>query len=272
VLIGAVALAALLAALYYFLLPRFWTGRTAETSRPSVSLSDGGEAPVPDAPTGGAAPPPAPQTPSRLPLQLEAPIPAGRFTHQSFFRKGADRTLALTVGASVKTAADLQTYAQKLTQLLAPVSKTPSLVEVELKKPDGAAASFGEFMYEIKTAFFAQWFVAENFSPDVTFFTYKDAKGLWPGFVLQLKPGKNWLFLTAEIIQIEESPGLETLFAVQPGARAPAGFTDETLGEVQARALSYTGNPSARFTYGWFQNYFVVATSRDAFLEALKRL
>ena len=273
VLVGAVVLAVAAVTFYYFVLPRLKQsgGRTVNPPPPTA---DDGSAPAPDTPSGAVSSPPPTAPPSSIvsPPHLEPPLPAPRFTHQSFFRKNADQTLTLTIGGTIRTAADLQTYAQKFTNLLAPVSKLPAFVEVRLQKPDASAASFGEFMYELKTAFFAQWFVAENFNPDVTFFAFKDKNGSWPGFVLQLKPSKNWLFLKAEIVQIEESPGLETLFIAQPGTRAPAGFVDETIGEVQARTLSYVANPNARFIYGWFQNYFVVATSREAFLEALKRL
>lgn len=195
------------------------------------------------------------------------------FIHQSFFRKDVDEVLTLVVkkGPAI-SATELQTYGQKLFNLVSSINSTSTFFEILIKLDNQpmAAAKFSELVGSIIDVNFLN----ENFYPDFTAFVYKDENGFWPGYIFKLLPGKNWLFLKDHpaIINIEKSSKLNLLFLAPPGSENPRGFEDIVILNQSFRALSYK-NPAAKFIYGWVVGgYFILSTSENSLKEALIRL
>jgi hypothetical protein len=199
------------------------------------------------------------------------PIPQGAFAHISAFRAPAEQVIPFVISGDVTSAADLQTYTQKISSSLSTIKQNASFLEVLATKSDGSGASFGEFMYSIQTNLLDQGVFAENFDPDFTFFIYRDSNGYWPGFILKLKPTKNWLYIKDEIARIENATARDAIFLTVPGAPSADGFKDDAVGDVSVRNLNYS-NPSASFMYAWIRDRLFISTSRAGFQEALSKL
>lgn len=195
------------------------------------------------------------------------------FIHQSFFRKNVDEVLTLNIKRGpALSAEDLQTYGQRLSNLISSVNSTSTFFEIAIKVDNQpmTAAQFSELLGSIIDINFLN----ENFNPDFTAFVYKDKNGFWPGYVFKLLPNKNWLFLKDQpaIINIERSDKLNLLFLSPPGSESSRGFEDETILNQPFRVLNYK-NQGAKFIYGWVVGgYFVLSTSRGGLEEALARI
>lgn len=263
---AAVAVA-VMALILYFLFSSFFSSEDPATT-PDTGNS-GTSFPIATSSTGGQQP--SPNVPAGNPPVLSTPVPVGPFEHQSFLRKPVDETLSMTLGEKPQNASQILTFPQRLARTLSTAKASSASIELKTQSPTGAALSIGEFFYHVNAALMDQRFLAENFNPDFTAFLIKDKGGFWPSYVLQLKPEKNWLFVTPEISRLESSTSLEVLFAVDPGSRVSGGFKEETLAGQQARILSYS-NPNAQFIYGWLRNYFIISTSRAAFDATVQRL
>lgn len=195
------------------------------------------------------------------------------FIHKSFFQKDVDEVLTLVVKKGPALSAnDLQTYNQRLFNLISSASSTSAFFEILIKLDTQpiTAAQFSELVGSIVDTNF----LSENFYPDFTAFVYKDENGLWPGYIFKLLPNKNWLFLKDHpaVVNIEKSNKLNLLFLSRPGNESSQGFEDEVILNQSFRALNYK-NQGAKFIYGWATGgYFVLSTSRAGLEEALTRV
>jgi hypothetical protein len=196
-------------------------------------------------------------------------------THVSFFKKPADGavTLTLSSGGATASAADLQTFNQKLLAALA--NTTGTLMEVVAKGSDGKDLSAANVLAQANNEVLDPQFLTAHFTPDMTFFVYRDKAGLWPGYVLSLNPSENWLFLKNDVAKIESSPNIGNFFLTDPGAPARSGFTDSAISGTTVRELPFTNagtNAADTFVYGWYQGYLLVSASANGFAAAIARL
>ncbi len=228
------------------------TQKAAPTNTAALSTSGNGSS---------VAPPPA--------------AAAGPFTHLSFFKMPADQVLTLTLspGGPASSAADLQTFNQKLTALLAGANKNAALIEIKVKDAQGNGVPVSDILAAENAEVFGPQFLAAHFNPDTTFFVYRDKNGFWPGYVLSLAIGENWLFLEKDVAKLESSPSLANFFLQDVGAPAPGGFTDATVSSTAVRVLTFPNSSApAAFTYGWFQVRLILSTSENGFLQAINHL
>lgn len=217
----------------------------------------------------------APPTTSPVPTTTPTSSPVSAAGHASFFKKAVDETIVVTFPApgSIKTAADLQGYGQRMLAALTPVNKAASFVEVDAKSSDGHDLSITELLAAAGASdVINPQLLAAHFNPDATFFVSRDAAGSWPGYVIALKPGENWLFLKGDVSKLEASKSIPLLFLKDIGAESPDGFSDGTVGSTTIRTLGFTGSPSARFVYGWTGSYLILSTSQAGFVQAMQRL
>ncbi|RJQ28919.1 hypothetical protein C4571_02675 [Candidatus Parcubacteria bacterium] len=191
------------------------------------------------------------------------------FEHLSFFRAPAQETLTLFLSGPAASASDLWTYGQKITSLLNSANRASTFFEITIRNQDGSAAPVTAFFEAIDGAVLDPQFVLTNFNPDFTYFMYRDQFGSWPGYILELKSGQNWLFLSEDVSQIEISPKISNLFLGFIGKPRTDGFVDDTAGGQPVRTLLFEGGTS--FTYGWFRGYLIMSTSKDGLREALGR-
>ena len=106
------------------------------------------------------------------------------------------------------------------------------------------------------------------FNPDFTFFTYTNASGTWPGFVLKLATGTTADSAKTAIKKIEMNNELNTLFLVDPGA--PKTWKDGKFGTFSGRYLTYS-LLGASLNYGWNGDTLIVSTNYAGAQEAAKR-
>lgn len=193
-----------------------------------------------------------------------------RFDHRSFLKKAPDGRFVLRVGSVAASASDLSTYSQKVIALLGNAKPASTLFEIAVQDSEGGPVSIRDFLGAIDAQVVSQDFLEGNFNSDFTYFVYKDKNGYWPGYILELKPGKNWLFLRSDTLVLEASPKLANLFLVDPG-NIQGTFADGVVSGQPVRAAVFT-KPGAVLTYGWFRGYFIVGTSQDGLKRALEHL
>jgi len=208
------------------------------------------------------------------------PLAAQSFVHHSLFSKPVDQLLTLTVRSSAESASDLQTFSQKVTNLLAGAKPTTNLFEINVKNADGEDLDVNETMALADTAVLDPQFLSAHFNTDATFFVYsakggsasggKDKNGLWPGYIVALKPTENWLFLKNDIQKLEKSSKVNNFFFSSPGDRV-GDFKDDVVSGQPVRVLQFTA-PGAIFIYGWFRGNLILSVSLDGLKSALARL
>ena len=230
----------------------------------------GGRASVGVAPAATTSAP----APVAAPVPMNPPVTTGPFIHATLFRKQADQTLLLTLslGGAATTAQDLESFSQKLSGLLAGANKNARMIEVAMEGTDGHGVAAGDVLAQANASFLSAQALAD-FNPDATFFAYQDQNGFWPGMVLALNPGNNWLFAENDVQPLESSPAFANLFLSNVGAPAAGGFTAGTVGSTTVRSVAFpNANPPATFLYGWYQSYLIISTSRNGFAAAMNLL
>ncbi len=218
----------------------------------------------------GTAPPATSSAPSSssVPSSLSAP-----FIHASLFKKPADQTLIFTLGTAgtATSAADLQTFAQKLAALLASARKNAGVIEVAVQTPDKHGVAAGDLLAAMNAPILSAQALA-HFNPDATFFVYQDQNGFWPGLILALNPGESPATAGADVTALESSSNITNFFLTNVGAPV-GGFVDGTTGTSTVRVLQFVNaTPPAYFVYGWDRNYLILSGSEDGFSAAVARL
>ncbi|MBI2033605.1 MAG: hypothetical protein HYT13_00695 [Candidatus Liptonbacteria bacterium] len=199
------------------------------------------------------------------------PLTTPEFTHRSFFRATPDEVLKFVIPGEAVSAAELQTFGQRVLNLLAETNSNSKFLEIEVQDQNGGHPAISEFFSSINVKSLSSDFLLTNFNPDFNMFVYRDQNGSWPGYLLELKPGKSWLFFGAEIEKLERSPDLENLFLTSPGVRSNIGFKDGLSKNQPVRILSFTA-PGAAFVYLSIKGYLIFSASLPGLEEAIRRL
>lgn len=255
IIIAALALIAVAAYLVYRLSSGF-------------SFLGGGAAPVELPPLSGNRTG-SPPTPPTIQPPLAGPSP---FMHKSLFRTPADQILTLNVpSGSTSQAANLQTFNQRILNLLKSVNPTSTIVEFDVQDLNKEDLVVSTVWSLAGTDVIDPAVLAAHFNPDATYFVYKDKTGFWPGYILALKPGDNWLFVEPDVAKLELSPKVPDFYLGATGTPSPDGFTDFPIGSKRVRIINFS-NPTSTFIYGWFGNDLVLSTSINGLKEALTRL
>ncbi len=207
-------------------------------------------------------------SPTLPPVPPSVTIP--KFDHKSFFKKPADTVLEIKFNYPVTSVLDLETYNQKISNLLQGSRSTSTLVELEVKGGNDRPLALSQFWTASGIRLLPEDFWAQEFNPDFTFFVFRNKDGDWPGLVTKFVEGRSWLVLKNRIVAMESSADLEELFVVAPGNRF-GGFADTLVSGQPARALEFS-KPSTRFVYGSFHNYLLISTSLEGLKEAVARL
>ena len=221
-----------------------------------------------DNPEGGAPPissavPPRTELP---PLVPDLEPTATTITHVSFFRLAPGESVELTARTGPATSAEnLQTFSQRFSALAGRMRE--SFGEVLVRGENGQLAA-GDFFSRIDAALLPPDFLAENFNQDFTAFMYKDAKGAWPGYVLQLKKSATPVLVIPKINPAIESAAPEkiaNLYLAPPAVPSSPAFKDVSIDEKPFRILSF--GKGIEFIYGWFNNSLLVLSTSRAGLE-----
>jgi hypothetical protein len=214
---------------------------------------------------------PSAATTTQTPAAPASASISSTFVHRSAFRKPPDQTFMLSVVSAATNASELQTFYQRLNNLLSSASPTSTFFEIDVKGNDGRDININEIFSLSDGAVLDPQLLSDNFSLDATFFVYKDKNGFWPGYVLALQSSKNWLFLKDDVAKLESSPKIRNLFLSSPGEPLAPGFKDDTADDQPIRVEVFSA-PGASFSYGWYHGYLILSTSEDGFKQALARL
>lgn len=236
----------LLGALGYFLYPLF--ARNSGT----LPVSDGDSNSTPSLP------------------EVPGDVLFPKFTHESFFRRSGDQVIDMNIKFTATQITDLENYDQKINRLLSETQEPQALIEFIARREGGQHLSLSEFFEYSSNHVFTSDFIEQNFNRDFTFFVYKDKNGFWPGFIVQLKKGKNWVVVKPEVSRIEKSENLGDFFISPPGDQI-GDFKDILISGQVARISKYS-KPSANLVYGWFHDYIVISASDEGLRAAIERL
>lgn len=214
----------------------------------------------------------APVTPGGYPTSPTSSVnvvPSTNFVHRSFFLAPPDATVTFVEGAAAANAAELQSYSQRITSLLSPSTTNGFFFEVAMQQSGGKAMSFNYFLTFVNAPILDANFLKNNFNEDFTYFVYRDSSGYFPGYILQLKPGKDARLLYDDTAKLESSSQIQNLFLSFSGSSL-GGFSSGLVGNESVRTQQFS---NATFLYGWFQDkYLIISTSHSGFTEAVSRL
>ena len=146
----------------------------------------------------------------------------------------------------------------------------PGLTEVTFTTgTNNAPAALPGFITALTPGFANAGNAALLFEDDFTAFTYKDAQGVWPGYVLSLKPDFKADDLRAWFAGLEKSP-LSNFFIVNPGTMAP--FKDGTVNGKYADRYSGGTTPGASLGYLMLpqQSKVIISSSFTGIKESLR--
>jgi hypothetical protein len=215
-------------------------------------------------------------TPSSTAGGAGTPVATTTFTHISLFKKPVDQTIALAFSSvgSATSSASLQSFSQKFAAALGPAPKTlPALIEVNVKDANGNGVSIEDILSAASQAVLDKAFLEANFNPDATTFVYRDKYGSWPGYVIALQPGKNWLFLQSDVAKLESSPETENFFLIDPGKPSADGFTDSLIASGAVRVLPFLdASVPTYFVYGWSNGNLILSASQGGYAAAVAHL
>lgn len=186
--------------------------------------------------------------------------------HVSYFAKEPDERIKIAIGEVVGGIP--QTYPGQLYDALRRVSPSSSLIEVELTEASGGALAWTRFLNLIEAPLLTADIWQRRFEQDFTFFVEQTSEGLWPGYVLKIRPGQSSFILKNEIIALENQlEAVRKLFLTPPGS-AVGQFRDVQIGGQAFRSLQF--NSRANLFYGWpYGQYFILSTSETGLKRAL---
>jgi len=210
---------------------------TSETNVPPVTESS---TPITSAPTSTE-----PQTPPEI-------------IHASLFKNSADVTAEISLSSLT-----LGTYKSSIENATADV---PLFKEI-IFRSDNKVLSFDELMQFLAPQTFTD--TKTDFNQDVTFFTYTDSDGTWPGFVVKLSPTSNKDALQTKIKTLESNGESKNLFFSDPGIIGE--WNDGKVGTFSGRYSQFSLK-GASFNYFFTNNSLVVSTNYLGAKEALNRL
>lgn len=211
-------------------------------------------------PLVAGAPEPAPTTPP--PPAAVTPAPPAAPQHVSAFVNDPAARVSQTVVAPLTKAA--------VTELLNTTAATAAAGTTEVvMTSDGAPVAFGAFLPTVAPSLAETPKTSELFANDFTAFIFKNAAGVWPGYVADLQPGFNPESLKTWFTNLEKA-SLAEFFMVSPGALQPfkAGMVNN---KYENR---YAAGKTAGASFGYLilpeQNKVVISTSFDGLKEALR--
>lgn len=214
--------------------------------------------------------PPSREIPAAVAPGASSPATAA-WVHQSFFRLSADETVTIALGLATTTAG-IQPYNQELARRIAAAATSSTFFEIVLEEASGQPLSWSGLLTFLNVAFIEQGIWEANFKPDFTAFVYLDKSGIWPGYVVQLKPNKTPLLLHSDIVKLETAASDIRKFFLGSLGEPAGAFKDDQVNGQPIRSLGFV-TPGASFSYGWFYNsYLVFSTSLDGLRQAVQRL
>ncbi len=253
-----VTLIGLAAVVYFFVLPMFLSDGS-EPVNEGTPAAEEQVIPPAEEPVIPPAEPPAATSTEGIP---EAGVPKMPVVevHASLFATPADLSAEATLG-EVTADAVKKAFEASLVEV-------PVLREMVFKGSDGKVLAFENIVPLFMSSTFSSTTNA-LFSPDATFFSYTDNKGVWPGFALKLASDADLTVAKAAIQTIEANNEFAALFLTSPGT--PTTWKDGKVNDTAARYIPFSAQGIA-FNYAWFDRTLIVSTSYAGAQAAAKKL
>jgi|GEM_PF-6388938 len=208
----------------------------------------------------------ASSTASSLPTASSAALPATLGEHRTQLARPAPFSLSFPLEAQ---AGELKTHFQLIREGLDRIPGAMRVAEINPTDAAGRPLSFAGFLDLVGApSLLPRTALADAIAPDFTLLAVRGQGGFSAAYVLSLKPESTWVYAEPEVRRLEESTEIPNVFLQLPGNPDALGFRDDTLEEYPIRSESYL-NPASTFSYGWFKNRLVIATSRQALQESL---
>lgn len=204
-------------------------------------------------------------TPAPAVVPTSTPAPATTtpaLIHKSFFAIPAAQTIPVSFNP-VDGILGLKTAL--VTAI--PSNATSGLYEAVVSDKSGNALS-SSVILPIITSSAPSSSVATYFQPDFTLFLYKDAQGIWPGYILALSSTSSMNLVQALLTKVESAADLANFYLSDPGTFA--AFKDGKLGTYLTR-YAVSANKDA-FNYGFFGSYLVLSDSYNGMKAAVADL
>lgn len=252
-----IALLGVLALAYFFIYPRFFAPATpaapvTQTNEPATS------APLPSTPAATTSLPVSTTTTSTLSVaesQFQTVI-----LHSSLFKKSADAVSEVTPTAMTSDAIK--------TAITSNPVQVPMLKEIVFKNSIGKVYAASSILPLFTPAVFTASTTA-YFEPDMSFFTYVDQTGAWPGVVLKLASGAKLADAKTAIKGLETDNEITSLFLSDPGNIG--SWKDGKVSTFIARYVPFSVKGNA-FSYAWLNNYLVISTNYAGAQSAAAKL
>lgn len=199
---------------------------------------------------------------------------AASLSRRGIFRRPLERSASFAIVGAIQNIDDLKTPAQRLQEALAAIPRvaatSSSLIQIIPTDTGGTPIPLSQFISLFDATVLDPQFFSTRFEDQFVMFGYQDARGWWPGYILNLRGSENWLFLQGDVRALESSSKIQNFYVSSPGDPKNK-FYDIKIGEVSARAMDWTGVPTS-FVYGWFRGYLILSTSRQGLEAVLPRL
>ena len=210
-------------------------------------------------------PPPAPpvETPTSTPTSTLEVLPPPE-PYVSLFKTSISATTEVTLTGFLSLT-DIQSSFGSAT------STTSTIKEVVWRDDQEKLLTFEQITSLIVPQILSTTTV-QMFNKNFTAFAYGDSRGVWPGYIFELKDGTTLATAEANFKnEFEKTPAetLKNFFAADPGA--PQTWKQGKTGTILNRYLVFP-ELNTSLNYAWVQNKLLISTSYDGFKEALKNL
>ncbi len=204
--------------------------------------------------SNSSAPAPAPTSQSTQP----APTPTALAPHASaFVLEPSSRNTIQPATLDSATIADLL-------KAQGAATANKAITEIIVKSASGQVP-FATYLAAIEPNFLDASSANTWLADDFTAYIYKDAKGIWPGYIVKLKTDANQDSFAQWIAALEKND-LSGFFVTAPGKLSV--FKNGTYKTISDRYA--TGAGGASFSYAVINGSLVINTSFDGLKEAVR--
>jgi hypothetical protein len=207
----------------------------------------------------------SPPTTTPAPGSGLASLPQTVGQHASLLTRRPDYTGTFPLEAPAGT---LKTHIQLMREALERIPGAARTAEITPTNAAGQPLSFPGFA----TAISAEDLIPaeayrSNLRDDFSMLVVRGQGGLSVAYVLELQENSAWLYAEPGVRNLEATASLPSIFLQPPGTRT-GPFSDDVVADQKVRSVTFE-DPDATFTYGFFKNRLVIATSRPALDQAL---
>jgi len=150
---------------------------------------------------------------------------------------------------------------------------TPKIFSLLIKNKNGSLVSWNEFLKALNINFY-QDNIWDNFSKEFIGFIYQNEKGIYPGYILEIKSNSlASLQLQLELKKrIENDKNVLKNFFINDVDFSNSEFKNVPLGRESIRAIESKDTKNV-FVYGViFNRYLVISTSLDSIKQLIQKM